>query len=288
MRSKLFVPASRPELFGKAMASAADAISFDLEDAVDAKQKPAARAALVAFLDGPPLPHDKLVVVRVNAADTVHLDDDLAAIVRTGVDVVNLPMVESVDAVRHVAERIEKLEGGRRIPRPLGLLLNIESPRGLRLAAELAAAHPRVVGLQIGYGDLFSPLCIAQDDVAAKQYVRMAVRLAAGESGLPAYDGAYVNIDNPDGYTREARDAQRLGFAGKSCIHPTQISLANAVFRPSAGDIDHALRVVEAAREAATRGVGAFVVDGRLVDGPFITLAENTVALARRLDLLPR
>lgn len=288
MRSKLFVPASRPELFGKAMASAADAISFDLEDAVDAKQKPAARTALVAFLDGAPPPHDKLVVVRVNAADTAHLDDDLVAIVRPGVDVVNLPMVESADAVRRVAERIEKLEGGRRIARPLGLLLNIESPRGLRLAAELAAAHPRVVGLQIGYGDLFSPLGIAQDVVAAKQYVRIAVRLAAGESGLPAYDGAYVSIDNSDGYTREARDAQRLGFAGKSCIHPTQIPLANAVFRPSAGDIDHALRVVEAAREASGRGVGAFVVDGRLVDGPFITLAENTVALARRLDLLPR
>ena len=165
-------------------------------------------------------------------------------------------------------------------------MLNIESARGLRLAAELACAHARVVGLQIGYGDLFSPLGIAQDEVTAKQHVRVAVRLAAGEADVPAYDGAYIRIDDPDGYTREARAAQQLGFAGKSCIHPSQVALANAVFRPSAGEIDHALRVVEAAREALARGVGAFVVDGRLVDGPFITRAENTVALARQLGLL--
>jgi citrate lyase subunit beta / citryl-CoA lyase len=287
VRSKLFVPASRPELFAKAMASAADAVSFDLEDAVESRQKPAARAALAAFLENVALGHGKLVVVRVNAADTDYLIDDLAAIIRPGVDIINLPMVESAETVRSVAERIERLEAERGLERPVGLLVNIESARGLRLAAYLAGAHSRVVGLQIGYGDLFSPLGIAQDEPTAKQHVRVAVRMAAGEAGLPAYDGAYVRIDDPDGYTREARAAQQLGFAGKSCIHPTQIALANAVFRPSAADVDHALRVIEAARESLGRGVGAFVVDGRLVDGPFITRAENTVALARRLGLLP-
>lgn len=287
MRSKLFVPASRAELFAKAMASAADAISFDLEDAVEARQKPAARAALSAFLDNAATGHGKLVVVRVNAADTDHFVDDLAAIVRPGVDVINLPMVERADTIRSVAEQVERLEAERGLRRPVGLLVNIESARGVRLAADLAAAHSRVVGLQIGYGDLFSPLGIAQEEATAKQHIRMTVRLAAGEAGVPAYDGAYVRIDDPDGYSREARAAQQLGFAGKSCIHPTQIALANAVFRPSNADVEHALRVVEAAREALGRGVGAFVVDGRLVDGPFITRAENTVALARRLGLLP-
>ena len=286
MRSKLFVPASRPELFGKAMASAADAVSFDLEDAVEARQKEAARAALSGFLQSLAAGHGKLVVVRVNAFDTPDCADDLATVVRPGVDVVNLPMAESVEAVRSVAAQMERLEAERRLGRPLGLLLNIESARGLRLAAELACAHPRVVGLQIGYGDLFSPLGIAPDEKTAKQHVRIAVRLAAGEADVPAYDGAYVAIDDPEGYTREAHAAQRLGFAGKSCIHPSQVALANDVFRPSAGEIDHALRVVDAAREALDRGVGAFVVDGRLVDGPFITRAEKTVALARRLGLL--
>lgn len=287
MRSKLFVPASRPDLFAKAMASAADAVSFDLEDAVEERRKPDARAALAAFLDTLPAGHGKLVVVRVNAANTPHLEDDLEAIVRPGVDVVNLPMAERTDVVRDVAARVTALEEDRDIELPVGLLLNIESPRGLRLAADLGAAHPRVVGLQIGYGDLFSPLGIAPDEAAAKHHVRVAVRLAAGECGLPAYDGAYVRIDDPDGYRGEAQAAQRLGFAGKSCVHPSQIALANDVFRPAAAEIEHALRVVEAARGALDRGVGAFVVDGRLVDGPFITRAEHTLALARRLGLLP-
>jgi len=286
MRSKLFVPASRPELFAKAMASAADAVSFDLEDAVEAGRKAAARAALSSFLDSLAAGHGKIVVVRVNGAETELLDSDLGAVVRTGVDVVNLPMVERADVVRDVAERIRCLEAQRNLPRPLGLLVNIESARGVRLAAELAAAHPRVVGLQIGYGDLLSPLGIAQDEDGAKQHVRLAVRLAAGEAGVATYDGAYVRIDDPEGYTREARAARQLGFAGKSCIHPTQIALANAVFRPTVAEIDHALRVVDAARDALGRGVGAFVVDGRLVDGPFITRAEHTVALARRLGLI--
>jgi citrate lyase subunit beta / citryl-CoA lyase len=114
----------------------------------------------------------------------------------------------------------------------------------------------------------------------------VAVRLAAGEAGIDAYDGAYVDIQNPDGFVRDARAAQQLGFAGRSCIHPTQIALANDVFRPSDADIAHALKVVDAARESLAKGVGAFVVDGRLVDGPFITRAEHLVALARRLGLV--
>ena len=116
--------------------------------------------------------------------------------------------------------------------------------------------------------------------------VRVAVRMAAGEAGIDAFDGAYVDIKNPDGFLADARAAQRLGFAGKSCIHPTQIALANEVFRPSQADIEHSLRVVEAARKNLAQGVGAFTVDGRLVDGTFITRAEHVVALAKRLGLV--
>ena len=287
MRSKLFVPASRPELFEKALAGAADAISFDLEDAVDESRKVEARQALVGHLAGRPRDHGKLLIVRVNAIDTPHFDEDLRAAVQAGVDVVNLPMVDDAEAVREAASRLERLEAEWRSPRPVGLLLNVETARGLRRAAALAGAHPRVTGLQIGFGDLFAALGVAMDDDSAKQQVRFAVRVAAGEAGLPAYDGAFVHIDNPEGFRAEARAAQRLGFAGKSCIHPSQIALANAAFRPSADEVAHAQRVVVAAADAAARGVCAFVVDGRLVDGPFITRAEHTLAIARRLGAGP-
>lgn len=286
MRSKLFVPASRPELFVKALASAADAISFDLEDAVEQSSKPAARTALQALFKQDLSAHHKLIVVRINAIDTPHFSADIEAVVCKAVHVVNIPMVEDPDTVRAVAAEIERLEKARGLVRPIGILVNIESPKGLRRAAELACAHQRVVGLQIGFGDLFAPLGIVSCEPSALQAVRVAVRFAAGEAGIHAYDGAFVDIKSPEAFKLDAQAAQRLGFSGKSCIHPTQIVLANEVFRPSDAAIVHAVRVLEETRKKLAEGVGAFVVDGRLIDGPFITEAEHTVALAKRLGLL--
>jgi citrate lyase subunit beta/citryl-CoA lyase len=286
MRSKLFVPASRPELFAKALSSAADAISFDLEDAVEEGQKGFARQALFDFFETNQTQNTKAIVVRINAIDTTHYAADLEVVVSSAVQIINLPMVESATAVRDLSARIGKLETDRRLTRPIGILVNIESPKGLRQAAELALADPRVVGLQIGFGDLFGPYGIVSGEPSATQVVRVLVKMAAAEAGIDAYDGAYVDIANPDGFTLDAQAAYRLGFTGKSCIHPSQVGLANAVFRPSEQQIQQALRVVQAAKENLARGVGAFVVDGQLVDGPLITRAERTVALARLAGLI--
>jgi citrate lyase subunit beta/citryl-CoA lyase len=286
MRSKLFVPASRPELFSKALSSAADAISFDLEDAVEEGQKGFARQSLIDFFKTSLAQTTKAIVVRINAAETAHYAADLEAVVCPAVQIINLPMVESVTAIRDLSARIGKLEADRRLTRSIGILVNIESPRGLRHAAELALADPRVVGLQIGFGDLFGPYGVESGEPSATQVVRVLVKMAAAEAGVEAYDGAYVDIANPDGFTLDAQAAYRLGFAGKSCIHPSQVGLANAVFRPSEQQIQQALRVVQAAKENLARGVGAFVVDGQLVDGPLITRAERTVALARLAGLI--
>ena len=286
MRSKLFVPASRPELFAKALSSAADAISFDLEDAVEEGQKGFARQALFDFFETNQTQNTKAIVVRINAIDTTHYAADLEVVVSSAIQIINLPMVESATAVRDLSARIGKLETDRRLTRPIGILVNIESPKGLRQAAELALADPRVVGLQIGFGDLFGPYGIVSGEPSATQVVRVLVKMAAAEAGIEAYDGAYVDIANPDGFTLDAQAAYRLGFTGKSCIHPSQVGLANAVFRPSEQQIQQALRVVQAAKENLARGVGAFVVDGQLVDGPLITRAERTVALARLAGLI--
>ena len=286
MRSKLFVPASRPELFAKALSSAADAISFGLEDAVEEGQKGFARQALFDFFETNQTQNTKAIVVRINAIDTTHYAADLEVVVSSAVQIINLPMVESATAVRDLSARIGKLETDRRLTRPIGILVNIESPKGLRQAAELALADPRIVGLQIGFGDLFGPYGIVSGEPSATQVVRVLVKMAAAEAGIDAYDGAYVDIANPDGFTLDAQAAYRLGFTGKSCIHPSQVGLANAVFRPSEQQIQQALRVVQAAKENLARGVGAFVVDGQLVDGPLITRAERTVALARLAGLI--
>ena len=286
MRSKLFVPASRPELFAKAMAGEADALSFDLEDSVDEAVKDNARQELARFLRALPPNHGKTIIVRVNGLATPHFEADLQAIVGPGLDLVNLPKPESADDVRQCAGAIARFERG--MGEDVGILVNIETPRALRMAAELATASPRVRGLQVGYGDLIEPLNIDRYNPPVVEHIMLAVRIAAGEAGVWAYDGAYANIRDTEGYRREAEMARRLGYLGKSAIHPSQVPLANAVFRPSDAEIAHSLKVVEAAREASRKGVGAFTVDGRMVDAPFIRRAEQILALALRLGLISR
>jgi citrate lyase subunit beta/citryl-CoA lyase len=284
MRSKLFVPGSRPELFAKAAASAADALSFDLEDAVAKDRKAEARAAVGTFLRSRPNDDGKVVVVRSNGLSSGLFEDDLKVIVGSGLDVLNLPMVESGEEVREAARVLARLEQAAGVERPIGILANVETPKGLRLAAEIATADPRVVGLQIGYADLFEPCGINRSNPDALSYVRIAIRLAAAEAKIPAYDGAYAVVAKPERYREECEEARNLGFAGKSCIHPTQVPIANECFMPRPAEIEKARRILSAAEDAAVKGVGAFVVDGQMIDEPFLISARAVVALADQLD----
>jgi citrate lyase subunit beta / citryl-CoA lyase len=282
MRSKLFVPASRPELFAKALGSAADALSFDLEDAVAQSQKSQARDALATFLRELPAAPQKTIVVRINAVGTTEFDADVDALAGMPVDIINLPMAEDTNDVARVVARIERNEARHPSTRNVKLLLNIETPRGLRKAAELATAHPRVMGLQIGYADLLEPHGIARSDRDALAYIRLAVRLAAAEAGVAAYDGAFAAVKDSEGYRAECLAAKRHGFAGKSCIHPSQIVTANEIFMPDAEEIAWARKVVSAAADADARGVGAYLVDGHMIDKPFVERARAVVALVDR------
>lgn len=278
MRSKLFVPGSRPELFAKALASAADAVSFDLEDAVAVDRKAEARACVAAMLDGLTQGHGKTVIVRVNPTDGPYFADDLAAIVRGGLDMVNIPKAETAGQMRDVAAQLGALERARGIAAPIRILANIETPRGLRLAAEIATADPRIAGLQLGLGDLFEPHAIARTERDTVRAVQLAMRLAAAEAAIPAYDGAFANVGDPDGFRAEAEAARRLGYRGKSCIHPSQIALANAVFGPSEAEIAHARHVLAAAEAQLAAGTGAFLLDGVMIDEPFIARARAVIA----------
>lgn len=289
MRSKLFVPGTRPELFAKALASAADAICLDLEDAVSEPRKDEARETVRQLLlaSGDAALSQKTLIVRVNAMDTPHFERDVAAVTQPGVHLINLPKPQSPAHVRTAVEVIERAERANGVQAPIGLLLNIETPTALRTAAELALAHPRVAGLQLGLGDLFEPLGIARREPSAIRQAMFAVRIAAGEAGVYAYDGAFANIRDAEGYRAEATLARDLGFLGKTCIHPSQIAIANEVFRPTDEEIAHACKVVEAAREADANGVGAYVVDGKMIDIPFVIRARAIVESARSLGLLP-
>ena len=257
------------------MAGEADALSIDLEDAVDESRKIGAREAARDFLHSLPANKTKVIIVRVNAVNGPYFEADVEAIRGPGVDMVNVPRVESAEDVRRAVA----------VTREIPILANIETAKGLRLAVEIAAAHPKVAGLQLGFADLLEPLGIDRFSPAVVRQLQLALRLAAGEARVFAYDSAYPDVGDLDGLKREAEGARELGYLGKSAIHPRQVPVINAVFNPREEEIAHCLKVVETAREAKAAGIGAWTVDGRMVDAPFVVRAENTLALAKRLGL---
>jgi citrate lyase subunit beta/citryl-CoA lyase len=274
MRSKLFVPCSRPDFFAKALAGDADALSFDLEDSVPAADKATARARLVEWLQSDAVGSSaKQLIVRINAPDTPYFADDLAALAGLRVDIVNLPKAESADTVRTVGARMD------RIGIAADLLVNIESASGMARAATIARAHPRVTGLQVGLNDLFASLGIDRRDARHVHAALWAIRLAAGEAARLAYDGAWPDLADDEGFRAEAELARSLGYLGKSCIHPRQVAIANAVF-DRGDDLARAKRLLAAAAEAETLGRGAFVFEGAMADAPAIAAARETVRRA--------
>ena len=274
VRSKLFVPCSRPEFFAKALASDADALSFDLEDAVPADGKEAARARLLDVLRSDAAAGStKRLIVRINAIDTPFFDDDLAALVGVRIDLVNMPKADTPDAVRTVAARMATAGISA------GLLVNIETAGALRRAASLAAAHPAVAGLQVGLNDLLTPLGIDRRDPRHVHAALWSIRLAAGEAGCFAYDGAWPDLIDQDGFRAEAELARSLGYLGKSCIHPSQVAIANAIF-DRGEEVARARRLLAAAAVAAADGRGAVVFEDAMVDAPAIAAAQEIVRSA--------
>src|SRR6218665_441253 len=171
--------------------------------------------------------------------------------------------------------------------RPSSCASTRSTRRILRTTADLALAEPRVRGLKLGGGALFEPLGIERRGAAAVAQALFAVRLAAGEAGIAAYGTAFADIHDIDGFRAEAELSRRLGFQGKSCIHPSQVAVANAVYRPSDSEIAQARKVLDAARVADAQGTGAYLVDAKMVDKPFVARAQAIVDSARALDLPP-
>ncbi|HEY1131253.1 MAG TPA: CoA ester lyase [Roseateles sp.] len=279
MRSKLFVPGIRPEFFAKALASAADAISFDLEDAVPESRKDEARSEVGRFLrSAEAQSSDKLFIVRVNAMGSAHFTADLHALKGTTVGMLNLPKPQGASEVLSAVEAMDTAG----LAGDTTLLVNIETPGALRRASEIATAHPRVAGLQLGLGDLFEPAGIDRRVPANVHAALFLLSLAAAEAGVFCCDGAFPDIKDTDGFRAEAAMARALGFIGKSCIHPSQIAAANEIFQPDPALMDQARRIVAAADDAAALGRAAFVVDGQMIDPPFLQRARRLLLVSPR------
>jgi citrate lyase subunit beta/citryl-CoA lyase len=254
----LFCPADRPDRYQKAV-SAADVVVIDLEDAVSAERKAAAREALVATPVDP-----AKVVVRVNAAGTSDHAADLAALAKTPYQMIMLPK----------AERDTQLEALLQWQ----VVALCETPLGILNAAELAAV-PNVLALMWGAEDLIASMGGRTSRFPGGQYravamhARSAVLLAARARGRGAVDAVCTDIRDLDGLAAEAEDAAASGFTLKACIHPSQVPVVRKAFQAGEAQLAWARRVLAAAGDG-----GAVAVDGQMIDAPLIRQAEAILA----------
>ncbi|TDD04175.1 CoA ester lyase [Nonomuraea deserti] len=275
----LYVPGDRPERFGKAVASGADVVILDLEDAVAPARKDEARANAVAYLrsrgDGPPGDAAVQVHVRVNDLATGRGRADLEAVAELA-DGVRLPKVESPAVLDTVLGSAADPTAGA----PAYALL--ESAAGIVAAREIAA-HPRVAGVALGEQDLAAELAIS--DEHAMNHLRLQVVLAAAAAGLPPVPmSVHPDVKDAAGLLASCRAGRALGLFGRTAIHPRQIPVIRRAFRPDAEEVARAAEIVEAAERAERTDTGAIALpDGRFVDAPIVARARRTVALARRL-----
>jgi citrate lyase subunit beta/citryl-CoA lyase len=275
-RSVLYMPGANPRALEKARTLPADALIFDLEDAVAPEAKEGARTIVAAALAaGGYAPRE--VILRVNALDTLWGHADLAAAATLPLHAVLLPRVENADRVRSSLALLDASGA----PPDLPVWCMIETPKGVLAAAEIAAASPRIGALVMGTSDLVTDLhARATRDRLPLLTTLGLVLLAARAHGLAVLDGVHLDLADSEGFAAACRQGRELGFDGKTLIHPNQIAAANHAFAPSPEEIERARRIAAAYAEVERGGKGVVVVDGRLVEALHAAEARRTLALA--------
>lgn len=290
LRSLLFVPGNKPRMHEKAAASGADGLLFDLEDSVPPAEKPAARTMVREALEKT---RGLALYVRVNAEDTPWLAGDLEAVVCGPLDGIVLPKVEHTASVRRVCDMLAAAEArGGLAEGSAEIILQIETALGVRNTYELATLSPRVASVCPGTardGDL-------QRDLGASwslngpelAYARGKVLVDARAAGI-AYvlDGVFADFQDDEGFLAEATLSRRMGYFGKTLIHPRQILLAHRAFTPSAKEAAYYRRLLEAFEAAAAQGSAAVNLDGTMVDIAMAERARRFLALAEQVGVQP-
>lgn len=271
LRSVLYIPGSKDRALDKARGLAADAIIFDLEDAVAPGEKEAARETLKAALAQGGY-GQRTLLVRINALDTDWALDDLASLTGVALDAVLLPKVADAAAVTALSDAMD--DAG--IDASVAIWAMIETPMGVLNAAEIGA-HPRMAGFVLGTNDLAADLQIAGGDRAAMMTALQLTVLAARATGVACIDGVYNAFKDEAGLIAECTEGRGLGMDGKSLIHPAQLAPANAVFAPDPEALELARRQIEAF-EAADTGVA--VLDGKIVENLHVAAARRILAQA--------
>jgi citrate lyase subunit beta/citryl-CoA lyase len=293
MRSLMFVPAHRERMVERALglgefdASELDVAILDLEDGVPPAAKDDARRVIAEVLGraargaaGPSR------YVRIRRALSDDGAGDLDAVVRPGLAGIMAPKVRRPDEVEWMADRLDDLERDAMVAHgTVRIIPSIETAAALLEAPRIAKASERVVGLAFGSEDFALDLGLPtrrEGEAADLLYARSATVVAAVSAGKLAFDGIWPDIKDAAGLRADALRARRLGFAGKTLIHPDQILVVNEIFSPTAAEVEEARRVVHAFDEALKRGEGAVALDGQMLDAPIVDRARRVLRAGER------
>jgi citrate lyase beta subunit len=293
-RSLLAVPATKRKMVEKALASDADAVFLDLEDAVAPDDKAAARGDVVRALEELDW-RARPTLFRANALDTPYFYRDLIEVVEAAgepLDAVIIPKVNTPEDLHAVAVLLTQLELATNLDvGKTKLQAQIESAEGLTNADAIARATPRLEALHFGPGDFAASLRMPQTSIGTMDewdeaypghrfhYAMQRIVVAARAAGLRVTDGPVADYNDEEGLRKSCLLARSLGFDGKWCIHPGQIPVVNEAFSPTDEELEWAERVVAAYEEANAAGSGSVSVDGQMVDAANIRMARNTLEL---------
>ena len=281
-RSVLYMPAANERALEKAKTIAADAIIFDLEDAVAPDAKESARPNAVTAASSGEYGNRELTI-RCNGLDTPWGADDLRAAAGSGASAVVVPKVGSVAYL----DEISAILDGAGAPESLKIWAMIETPTAI-FDVRAIAAHPRVAVLVMGTNDLAREIRSrlgAADRHPLVPHLATAL-LAAREAGKVILDGVYNDVKDLDGFRAECVQGMELGFDGKTLIHPGQVDITNEVWAPTEAEVEHARKVIAAFDEGLREGKGVVTVDGRMIENLHVANAQRVIAVADAIAAL--
>lgn len=285
-RSLLFLPGNTPNMLINGSCLGADAVIFDLEDAVSPAEKDAARILVrntMTYMDFRGCER----VVRINGIDTPYWKEDLDEVLPCRPDLILLPKTSSAADIQEADTYITETEKRLGLAAgAVGLVALIETALGVENAFSIASASPRVAALFLGAEDLTADLrCKRTKEGREIEYARTRLVTAARAAGVDVYDTPFTDVNDDEGIETDAALAKALGFTGKASISPRHVEVINRVFSPSQAEIDYAYEVMETIRLAKEQGKGAVALRGKMIDAPIVERARQTIAMAREMGL---
>jgi citrate lyase subunit beta / citryl-CoA lyase len=285
-RSLLFIPGNNERFLKKSTNLHPDIVCYDLEDSVPSNEKEAARNLVERRLRSIQGDKESLVYVRINSVDSGLVDSDLERVVLNGLDGIVLPKISNSEEVIQIIKKVDGIVSKRDISSRIRIMPSIETAKGVLNANSIASAHENVVALVFGVFDYLYDMNIEveYDDYMSYSYARSKIPVDAKAAGIDSLDGIWQKVHDVDGLIKDAVDAKKLGYSGKTLIHPSHINPVHNIFRPTKKQIEWAKKVLAALQDSFEKGNarGAILLDGKMIDAVHYKQAKAVINAAEK------